>query len=145
MKRRKRVLTPGRARLVKAYSKTNSVKAAALEAGMAVTSAYDALRTPDVQAAVMREQMYKLKVEGVPVAVSALIDIASDPTKRESARVMASKAIIQLAQGAPGVDGKSIDQMTVDEMTAQLEDLRARRAELATVVDAEILEPGALD
>lgn len=145
MKRRKRVLTPGRERLAKAMAKTNSVKAAALEAGMAVTSAYDALRSPDVQAVVWREQMYRLRVIGVPAAVKALIDVATSPTARDSARVMAADKIMQHAKEVSGGDGKPIDQMTADEMQAQLDEIRSRRAELATVVDAEVIEPGALD
>lgn len=112
---------------------------------MAVTSAYDALRTPDVQAAVWREQMYILRVQGVPVAIKTFIEVATSLTARDSARVMAADKIMQHAKEVGGVGEKSIDQMTADEMQAQLDEIRSRRAELATVIDAEVIEPGALD
>jgi hypothetical protein len=134
--------------LVKAYSQTGSARIAAKEAGMHVNNAYIALRTPEVQAAVMREQMYILRVEGVPVAIKALIDVASNPKERGSSRAQAAKIILDQAKDQPGGSDKSIDQMTADEMQAQLDEIRSRRAELATVIDAVVIEPeegGALD
>lgn len=145
MRPRKRVLTPGRQRLAKAMAKTNSPKAAALEANMSLVGAYAALKSPEVQAAVWREQMYRLRVIGVPVAISALIDVATNPKERGSSRAQAAKIILDQAREQAGTGDKSIDQMTADEMQAQLDEIRSRRAELATVVDAEVIEPGALD
>lgn len=143
--KKKRKLTPGRERLAKAFSQTGSARIAAQEANMTVQSAYIALRTPEVQAAVWREQMYILKVQGVPVAVKALIEVASNPLERGSSRAQAAKIIIEQAREHAGVDGKSIDQMTIDEMDARLAELKAERADAARTIDAEVIEPGALD
>lgn len=89
--------------------------------------------------------MYHLRVNGVPVAIKALIDVASNPNERGSSRAQASKIILDQAREQSGGTDKSVDQMTADELQAQLDDLRSRRAELATVIDAEVIEPGALD
>lgn len=142
---KKRKLTPGRVKLAKAMAKTNSVQAAALEANMSLPGAYAALRAENVQQAVWREQMYILKVKGVPVAIAALIDVATNENERGSSRAQAAKIILEQAREHAGVDGKSIDQMTIDEMDARLAELRAERADAAKVIDAEVLEPGALD
>lgn len=126
-------------------AKTNSAKAAALEANISLQGAYAALRDPQVQQIVWREQMYHLRVNGVPVAIKALIDVASNPNERGSSRAQAAKIILDQAREQSGGTDKSVDQMTADQLQAQLDDLRSRRAELATVIDAEVIEPGALD
>lgn len=142
---KKRKLTPRRVKLAAAMAKTNSAKAAALEANISLQGAYAALRDPQVQQIVWREQMYHLRVNGVPVAIKALIDVASNPNERGSSRAQAAKIILDQAREQSGGTDKSVDQMTADQLQAQLDDLRSRRAELATVIDAEVIEPGALD
>lgn len=142
---KKRKLTPRRVKLAAAMARTNSAQAAAIEAKMSLQGAYAALRSPEVQAIIWREQMHRLRVVGVPVAISALIDVASDPEERGSARAQAAKIIMDQAQEQAGAGDKSIDQMTIDEMNDRLAELKSARAEAAKIIDAEVIEPGALD
>jgi hypothetical protein len=144
--KRKKVLTPGRVRLAKAYAATGSVKAAAAMAGMALPSAYPAMHDPGVQALIKREQLHQLVVRGVPVAVKALVDIAGDPEERGSTRVMASKEILAIAKVSPeAITEEALDGATIAELQALLERTKDHNAKHAMVIDAEVIEPGALD
>jgi hypothetical protein len=132
--------------LAKAYAATGSVKAAAAMADMALPSAYQAMHDPGVQAVVKREQLHKLVVQGVPVAVKALVDIAGDVNERGSTRVMASKEILAIAKVSPdAITEEALDGATIAELQALLERTKQHNAEHAKVIDAEVIEPGALD
>lgn len=144
--KRKRQLTPARVRLAKAYAATGSVKAAAAMADMAVASAYPAMHDPGVQAIIKREQLHKLVVEGVPIAVKALVDIAGDPLQRGSTRVMAADKILTIAKVSPeAITEEALDGATIAELQALLERTKDHNARHATIVDAEVIEPSALD
>lgn len=144
--KRKKTLTPGRVRLAKAYAAHGSVKVAASVAEMSVPAAYTAMHDPGVQAVVKREQLHLLVVKGVPVAVKALVDIAGDVNERGSTRVMASKEILAIAKVSPdAITEEALDGATIAELQALLERTKAHNAEHAKVIDAEVIEPGALD
>lgn len=148
--KRKRVLTPGRMRLAKAMAIHGNIKAAAQTAEMTVQSAYTAMHDPGVQAIIKREQLHKLVVEGVPIAVKALVDIAGDDEERGSTRVMAAKEILHIAQVNPeAITEEALDGATIAELQALLERTKAHNAEHATIVEAEVVEldqaAGALD
>lgn len=115
-------------------------------AGMALPSAYPAMHDPGVQAIIKREQLHKLVVEGVPIAVKALVDIAGDEQERGSTRVMAAKEILHLAQVNPeAITEEALDGATIAELQALLERTKQHNADHAKVIDAEVIEPGALD
>lgn len=146
--KRKKVLTPGRMRLAKAYAAHGSVKIAAQAADMTINAAYTAMHDPGVQAIIKREQLHVLITEGVPVAVRSLIEIAREG-KNESARNMASKEILALARMNPeAITEEALDGATIAELQALLERTKAHNAEHAKVIDAEVIEveePGAFD
>jgi hypothetical protein len=146
MARGKRQLTPGRLKLAKAYAAHGSIKVAAQEADMSLPGAYTALHDPGVQAVIKREQLHQLVVRGVPIAVKALVDIAGDVNERGSTRVMASKEILAIAKVSPdAITEEALDGATIAELQALLERTKQHNAEHAKVIDAEVIEPGALD
>jgi hypothetical protein len=146
MARGKKQLTPGRLKLAKAYAAHGSIKVAAQAADMSLPAAYTAMHDPGVQAIIKREQLHKLVVEGVPIAVKALVDIAGDDEERGSTRVMAAKEILHLAQVNPeAITEEALDGATIAELQALLERTKDHNARHAQVIDAEVIEPGALD
>ena len=145
MAKGKRQLTPGRVKLARAYAATGSVKAAAAMADMALPSAYQAMHDPGVQEIVKREQLHLLVTVGVPIAVKSLIQVSRDG-KNESARNMASKHILDLARMNPeAITEDALDGATIAELQALLERTKDHNAKHAMVIDAEVIEPGALD
>jgi phage terminase small subunit len=146
MPKQKRQLTPGRLKLAKAYAQTGNLALAAREAGMHEQSGRVALHDPGVQAMVKREQLHMLVTVGVPVAVKALVEIAGDVNERGSTRVMASKEILAIAKVSPdAITEEALDGATIAELQALLERTKDHNARHAQVIDAEVIEPGALD
>jgi phage terminase small subunit len=139
-------LTPKRQLLVKAYAKTGDPQIASREAGLTIQAGYRALHDPGVLTAIKREQLRVLVTDGVPVAVRALIEIAGNPQAKESARVMASKEILSIAKVSPeAITEEALEGATIAELQALLERTKDHNARHAQVIDAEVIEPGALD
>lgn len=147
---KKRKLTPRRLKVAKVYAETGSRKMAAAAAGMSLPGVCQALHDPNVQALIRREQLHKLVVQGVPVAVAALVEIAGNPLAKDSSRVMASKEILSIAKVSPeALTEEALDGATIAELQALLERTKASNAAAAQVIDAEVIEleptAGALD
>lgn len=146
--KRKKVLTPGRMRLAKAYAAQGTVKMAAHAAEMSLPAAYTAMHDPGVQELIKREQLHLLITKGVPIAVRSLLQV-SEHGKNESARNQASKEILAIAKMNPDLITDNADGKTLQELEAWMERLKAHNAKHAKIIDAEVIEegeePGALD
>jgi hypothetical protein len=88
----------------------------------------------DEPAAIREELRRKLKTEGARVAYDTMVAVAQDPKAQASARATCAVALFRgagflgkRADDEDASEGKSVDQMSVAEMDAELRRLRAKR------------------
>lgn len=95
------------------------------------------LRSRAMQAAIVAEVRTLLAVEGAPVALRTLLEIARDTTAPKGVRVDASKALLDRAgfvapRSKPGEDGaKTLQEMSIDELRAFIDKAESERAAAA--------------
>lgn len=125
------------------------VQAAARRAGYSsLSGAYEADARPEVLAAVQAAQYARLIQEGVPIAVSTLIEIARDARQPAASRIAASRVIVD--RGLPIGDAardKRAEDMNGEELARAIAALQRRASDLAKpVLEAEAREaPSVLD
>lgn len=124
--------TDKEATFVEAFVGTGDATYAATKAGYSQPQVRGAqlAAKPAVIAEVLRCQLEKLVLTGVPVAVSTLIEIASDKTKPANARVGAADKIMGHAKDLAGSAAREAFEMTAEELAAAI---RAR-------LDAETID-----
>lgn len=111
---------------------------AARAAGYAVPKqeAYRLTRLPHVQSAIRSERERLISAHGANVALSTLMEIMKDQAAPASARVGASRTMLEVAglfdkAGRDVTSGKSMSEMTVDELQATVAKLDSQMGGLA--------------
>ena len=111
---------------------------AARTAGYAVPKqeAYRLTRLPHVQAAIRSERERLISAHGANVALATLMEIMKDQAAPASARVGASRTMLEVAglfdkAGRDVTSGKSMSEMTVDELSDTIRKLDGEIGRLA--------------
>ena len=98
--------------------------------------AYRLTRLPHVQSAIRSERERLISAHGANVALSTLMEIMKDQAAPASARVGASRTMLEVAglfdkAGRDVTSGKSMSEMTVDELQATVAKLDSQMGGLA--------------
>lgn len=133
-------MTPKERVLMDVFVATGSVKQAGREAGYAhVTAAHKALARPAVAAEVARLQLERIQNELLPIAVDVHVQLLTGANVPAGAKVQAVKLAYDRAFGDGAArPGKELHEMTGDELAAEIEKLKRRKATIeARDVSAE--------
>lgn len=79
---------------------------------------------PAIDAEIQQRSAARLHNEGVPLAISVLIEIAGDPRQPGNTRVNAANGIMKHANaGSEGAGGKEPHEMTAEELARAIDTL----------------------
>lgn len=139
-------LTDLQNRLVSAVCDGIPPRDAALKAGYANSeSSWTALRLPNVCSAIRNEIARRIVVEGAPLGLSVLIQLAKDDTVLPAVRRACARDLMAMAghvapkaaeQGDKGA--KPLHEMSSDELRAVVDRLESELAARATPVSAPL-------
>jgi len=142
MAKRKTQLTEREKRAAEVFAKTGSRKAAQEAGGYSASAGFHlALQRPRVQAEIQRIANETLTQDILPLALATHRWLLQDPTVPAGAKVQAVKLAYDRALGVSDGTGKAPEAMTPDELADAIEKLRARLADKAKVIDAEVVDP----
>lgn len=132
--------------LIREYVATGSKLMAGKAAGYSspLVAANHTLAKPAVAAEVIRQQTQRLVDEILPLAVDQHKALLSDTRTPAGAKAQLIKLAYDRTMGSQeGKGRKELHEMTVDELAEELEQLKRRQADMAKVVDVEVVDPPA--
>lgn len=140
-------LTERQTKFAETFASTGNKAIAAREAGYALPekNGYHVAESPNVYAAIIREQQRILTCEAFPAAVSCLVSIVKDEKAPTGARVNAAKVIIDRVMDGSGASQKEAHEMTSAELAEAIRKMEAAAAALAKPIEAEVLEPSVFE
>ena len=117
---------------LKEYANHEDRAKAEKKAGLAPRSGYAVLARPEIQRRIVQEQVARITSDALPLAVSTLVGIMRSDKAPASARVQASKVVLDRALPT-GADGqpRELHEMTPDEIAAAISSLEAAAAQAA--------------
>lgn len=132
-------LTPQERLAAQAFADTGSAAETARRAGYSQPAAASrAIARPAVAAEVARIQQERLFNDVLPLAVDVHVALLTNPHTPAGAKVAAVKLAYDRTLGVQdGADRKSIEEMTPEELAAELVKIRQRKASLAREIDVE--------
>ena len=117
------------------YEKHGDRERAERKAGYRANHGYVVLNRPEIQRRITAAETGRLYAEGLPAAVSTLIEIAKGAKYPAAARVQAAKAIMDRTLGADGSGpAKELHEMTPDEIAQAIANLEAQASAAAVDV-----------
>ncbi len=119
----------------RAYAAAGSLSEAARKAGYVDhTGGVKALRKPEVQAEIAREQTARLFNEVLPLAIQVHLDLLASPTTPAGAKVQAVKLAYDRTLGTEAADKtKDPHEMSPDELARALAEAKLKAAALESV------------
>ncbi len=134
-------LTPEESTFLQVYIDTGDRAKAEKAAGYTARHGYAVLARPEIQRHITTRETAKLYAEGMPAAVSTLIEIATGKKYPAAARVQAAKEILNRTLGADtSGPAKELHEMTPDEISQAIRALESQAA--AAAVDVTPSDPG---
>ena len=125
-------LTPAETRFVAKFGETGDRAKAAKHAGISQSGSYAILARPEIQRRIVAQQSARLTADALPIAVATLIEIMQSSKAPASARVQASKVVLDRAMPT-GEDGrpKDLHELTPEEIAASIAALERAASDIA--------------
>ena len=120
---------------LRAYAEVEDRERAERKAGVYPGGGYRILARPEIQSQIIAHQSSRLLHDALPTAISTLISVMKNKKAPASARVQASKVVIDRAM--PETEGgktKELHEMTAEEIAASIASLESAASAKATDV-----------